>query len=146
MFPETVTPSLPDSVVEQAGKLDAEERLELLLQYTGKSGEVWTLAGESGFVMLEPDAETESESETNAQSQVNVLLPIWPHKDLIGLWTRAEETGAEPTAIALDEFTETWLPGLANNQVDLVVFPVGAKQTGMVLSAQELQQSLQEAQ
>ncbi|QPG04531.1 DUF2750 domain-containing protein [Salinimonas marina] len=143
MFPETVTPTLPESVVEQAGKLSAEERLELLLQYTLKAEEVWTLAGDSGFVMLESDpAEAAADNETEQHG--NALLPIWPHRDLIGLWTRAQETGATPTPIKLEEFMQSWLPGLASNQVDLVVFPVGAEQTGMVLSAEELQQSLNE--
>ena len=143
MFPETVTPTLSESVIDQAGKLSAEERLELLLQYTLKAEEVWTLAGDSGFVMLESEP-AEAEADSEIEQHTNALLPIWPHRDLIGLWTRAEETGATPTPIQMEEFVQTWLPGLASNQVDLVVFPVGAEQTGMVLSADELQQSLSE--
>ena len=141
MFPETVTPTLSESVIEQAGKLSAEERLELLLQYTLKAEEVWTLAGDSGFVMLEAEP---AEADSEIEQHTNALLPIWPHRDLIDLWTRAEETGATPTPIKMEDFNQTWLPGLASNKVDLVVFPVGAEQTGMVLSADELQQSLSE--
>lgn len=137
MFPETVTPSLSEAVLLQATKLSPEERLELFLQYVGKAKELWTLAGESGFIMLEPEAES-------SEDNLGVLLPIWPHQDLIGLWSRAQDTGATPAPIDLEDFMHTWLPGLANNQVALVVCPVGEDQTGMVLSADELLQCLTE--
>ncbi|AXR06230.1 DUF2750 domain-containing protein [Salinimonas sediminis] len=137
MFPETVTPSLSEAVLLQAAKLTPEERLELFLQYVGKANALWTLAGESGFIMLEPEDES-------SEDNIGALLPIWPHQDLIGLWSRAQETGASPTSIDLEDFINTWLPGLATNDVALVVCPVGEDQTGMVLSANELLQSLTE--
>ena len=135
MFPETVTQSLNEAVVSQAASLEPEERQALLLQYVKKAGVLWSLAGTEGYVMLESQHSTENFS---------ALLPVWPHKDLVGLWQRSDMPDAQPAEIGLDDFMQTWLPGLAKNHIGLVIFPVGEGQSGMVLSAEELQQSLLE--
>ena len=135
MFPETVTQSLNEAIIGQAASLEPEERLALLLQYVKKAGILWSLTGTEGYVMLEPQ---------HSAGNYTTLLPVWPHKDLVGLWQRSDMPDAEPAEISLNDFMQTWLPGLAKNNVGLVIFPVGEGQSGMVLSAEELQQSLLE--
>lgn len=135
MFPETVTQSLNEAVVKQAASLEPEERQALFLQYVKKADTLWSLAGAEGYVMLEPQQEAEA---------FTALLPVWPHQDLVGLWLRRDMPEAQPASISLTDFMQTWLPGLAKNNVGLIIFPVGEGQSGMVLSAEELEQSLLE--
>ena len=86
MFPETVTPSLPDSVVEQAGKLDAEERLELLLQYTGKSGK--TKQAKAHYDISDAKAEkiTKTKSKGSKKTRTASLEMSVAHTD--NVWSR----------------------------------------------------------
>ncbi|QJR79497.1 DUF2750 domain-containing protein [Alteromonas pelagimontana] len=131
MFPDTLLNSLPEPVLNQIKQLDAEERLELFLQYTVKAKEVWVLIGESGYVMLE--------------STDTISLPVWLHKDTVTLWERADMQPATAQAVSLESFLTTWLPGLQNNETTLVIAPAGSDQPGMVLTANELRDSLREA-
>ena len=68
MFPETVADKLSDAVIEQAMKLSAEDRQELVVSYIAKANEIWMVQGSEGFVMFE-----------GAES---VQLPVFPHHDL----------------------------------------------------------------
>ncbi len=131
MFPHTVTPALPEHVINQAASLTAEERLELFLSYVSKAGEVWTLVGTDGYVMMEA-------AEGSA-------LPVWPHQQLVQCWYRTQHTDASPSAIPLNEFVETWLPGLAKNQTNVVVFPASENSAEMVMTADELKLSITES-
>ena len=45
---------------------------------------------------------------------------------------------SECVAVALDEFTQTWLPGLAKNGVELVMFPTKSDEQNLVMSANDL--------
>ncbi len=131
MFPNTVTHALPERVVEQAAALSAEERLELFLSYVNKAQEVWTLVGDNGYVMIEA-AEGSS-------------LPVWPHQQLVQCWYRTQKTDATPRVVSLQEFLDTWLPGLAKNQIQVVVFPAAENDAEMVMTAEELTLSLTES-
>ena len=53
MFPETIADKLNDAVIEQAMKLSAEERQELVVSYIAKAKEIWMIQGSEGFVMFE---------------------------------------------------------------------------------------------
>ena len=53
MFPETIADKLSDVVIEQAMKLNAEDRQELVVSYIAKANEIWMIQGSEGFVMFE---------------------------------------------------------------------------------------------
>lgn len=131
MFPNTLTESLSESIIKQASYLSADERLDLLMLYAKKAKSVWMLCGENGFVMLE---------------QEDILsLPLWPHRDFANQWMESQEMTAEPKEVELDEFINTWLPGLQANSTYLTVFPLEVDNENLVLSGDELNQVWRES-
>ena len=124
MFPETIADKLSDAVIEQAMKLSAEERQELVVSYIAKANEIWLVQGTEGFVMFE-DGE-------------NVQLPVFPHKDLAQKFVNMNDIQGQCVNIALDEFTQTWLPGLEKNGVELVMFPTTSDVENLVMTAEDL--------
>ncbi|MEQ5808118.1 DUF2750 domain-containing protein [Alteromonas sp. NFXS44] len=130
MFPDTVSETLPEIVQSQAALLSPEERTALFLQYSTKAQSVWLVKGEEGFVMFENDGA--------------VVLPVWPHKDLINTWEVAAHTTLTAEKVALDTFMETWLPGMAANNTHVCVFPLTSDDAGIIMTASELADSLQE--
>lgn len=124
MFPETVADKLNDAVIEQAMKLGAEERQELVISYIVKAKEIWLVQGAEGFVMFE-DGE-------------NVQLPVFPHRDLAQKFVDMNEIEGQCVNVSMVEFTETWLPGLGKNGVELVMFPTTSDVENLVMTAEEL--------
>lgn len=136
MFPETITTTLSPAIVKQAASLDASQRQELFLQYVEKAGQVWMKLGKEGFVMIEP-------TDADGIANFSAILPLWPHKDLVHLWAASNSQDSEPAELSLSEFCNTWLPGLQKNNIGLLIFPTD-EDTGVVLSAQEMRESLSE--
>lgn len=124
VFPDTLTKTLNDATLAQAKSLSAEDRQMLVVTYVPKAKEVWLVKGQDGFVMLEDDNE--------------VRLPLFPHVDLAQDWVNENGLDSECVAVALDEFTQTWLPGLAKNGVELVMFPTKSDEQNLVMSADDL--------
>jgi len=124
VFPETIADKLNDAVIEQAMKLSAEERQELVVSYIAKSNEIWLVQGTEGFVMFE-DGE-------------NVQLPVFPHKDLAQKFVAMNDIEGQCVNIALEEFKQTWLPGLDKNGVELVMFPTTSDVENLVMTAEDL--------
>ena len=124
MFPETVAEKLNEAVVEQAMKLSAEERQELVVTYVLKAKEIWMVQGSEGFVMFE-DGET-------------VQLPVFPHRDLASTFVTMNGVEGQCVSVSLEEFTQTWLPGLEKNGVELVMFPTTSEVENLVMTAQDL--------
>ena len=63
--------------------------------------------GSEGFVMFE-DGET-------------VQLPVFPHRDLASTFVTMNGIEGQCVSVSLEEFTQTWLPGLEKNGVELVM-------------------------
>ena len=124
MFPETIADKLSDAVIEQALKLSAEERQELVVSYIAKANEIWLVQGTEGFVMFEGEG--------------NVQLPVFPHKDLTQKFVSMNDIDGQCVNIALDEFKQTWLPGLEKNGVELVMFPTTSDVENLVMTAEDL--------
>ena len=137
MFPETITTTLSPAIVKQAASLDASQRQELFLHYVEKAGQVWMKQGCDGYVMIAPD-------QADAVADFSAILPLWPHKDLVHLWAPADSQNSEPADVSLEDFRETWLPGLQKNNIGLLLFPTD-EDAGVVLSADELSDSLFES-
>jgi hypothetical protein len=109
---------------EQESQLPARERAELLVERVLESQAIWGLMGADGWVMVDSDTQT--------------CLPVWPDEASVAFWQRKDLPDSKPQAIALDDFTSTWLPGLKKNQIGLVLFPSGTLREGIVTSAEEL--------
>ena len=124
MFPETISEKLSDAVIEQAMKLTAEDRQELVVSYAEKSKELWLVQGAEGFVMFEGEQQ--------------VQLPIFPHKDLTDTFISMNGIEGQSVSITLDEFKSTWLPGLEKNGVELVMFPTTSDAENLVMTASNL--------
>lgn len=124
VFPETISEKLNDAVVEQAMKLSAEDRQELVVTYVLKAKEIWMVQGSEGFVMFE-DGE-------------NVQLPVFPHHDLANTFVAMNGIEGQCVSVPLDEFTQTWLPGLEKNGVELVMFPTTSEVENLVMTAADL--------
>lgn len=130
MFPETISEKLSDTVVEQAMKLSAEDRQELVVTYVLKAKEIWMVQGAEGFVMFE-DGES-------------VQLPVFPHRDLANAFVLTNGVDGQSVNVSLDEFNQTWLPGLEKNGVELVMFPTTSDVENLVMTARDLSAALSE--
>lgn len=130
MFPDTLTEKLHDIAIGQVNSLTTDERATLFFSYAKKAQTVWLAKGENGFLMIE--------------SQDAVLLPVFPHKDLVPLWTVASEVTCTPEAVSLAEFTDVWLPGLTKNETGICVFPLNDEDAGLAMSAEECAQNFAE--
>lgn len=124
MFPETIADKLSDAVIEQAMKLSAEERQELVVSYVAKAKEIWMVQGSEGFVMFEGGE--------------SVQLPVFPHRDLAQKFVDINEIEGQCVSVELAEFKETWLPGLTKNGVELVMFPTTSDVENLVMTAEDL--------
>ena len=124
MFPETIADKLNDAVIEQAMKLSAEERQELVVSYIAKAEEIWMIQGSEGFVMFEGGE--------------SVQLPVFPHRDLAQKFVDINEIEGQCVSVKLAEFKETWLPGLTKNGVELVMFPTTSDVENLVMTAEDL--------
>ena len=124
MFPETIADKLSDTVIEQAMKLSAEERQELVVSYVAKAKEIWMIQGSEGFVMFEGGE--------------SVQLPVFPHRDLAQKFVDINEIEGQCVSVELAEFKETWLPGLTKNGVELVMFPTTSDVENLVMTAEDL--------
>lgn len=131
MFPKTVTESLTESIINQASYLSAEERLELLVMYCENASEIWMLQGENGFIMMESEEE--------------LTLPVWPHRDFALHWQKEHDVTAETVSVSLADFIALWAPGLDNNQTTIVAFPFASGSENMIVSAGTLVQSWNES-
>lgn len=128
MFPDTVTKELNDATLAQAKTLSAEDRQMLVISYVPKAKEIWLVKGQEGFVMLEDNEQ--------------VRLPVFPHRDLAQDWVTENDLNSECVALTLAEFSDTWLPGLTNNNVELVMFPTKSDEENLVMTAEDFANEL----
>lgn len=124
MFPDTVSQTLHSDVVAQAQTLSAEDRQMLVISYVPKAKEIWLVQGEEGVVMLEDKGETR--------------LPVFPHKDLAQVWIDEKQISSSAMAVSFEDFTQTWLPGLSKNGIELVMFPSASDLQDLVMTAEDL--------
>ena len=128
MFPETIADKLSDAVIEQAMKLNAEDRQELVVSYVAKANEIWMVQGTEGFVMFEGGD--------------SVQLPVFPHRDLAQKFVDINDIEGQCVSVSLEEFAQTWLPGLTKNGVELVMFPTTSDVENLVMTAEDLASEL----
>jgi hypothetical protein len=111
-------------------KMLPEQRFEYALGKMIEDGYLWGLFGESGWVMV--------------KAEDDACMPIWPHEEFAKSWVKEDFPNCQPKQIDFAEWRETWLPGLANNQTLILVFPLGDDEEGIILEAQELSECIEE--
>lgn len=111
-------------------RLAPEERFDYFLSHIKETGELWALFGKNGWVMVESGDE--------------LCLPIWPHRDYVIAWERDDFPDCEPKSISHYDFLNVWSAGLAKNNTLLLLFPCGDEEEGIVMSAPEFSDCMQE--
>lgn len=111
-------------------KASPEERSEYCLQQMLEQQALWGLFGEKGWLLL--------------QAEEDACLPIWAHESCAKAWVRGDFPDCQPKQISLDDWQQQWLPGMAENGTLILVFPLAEDEEGIMLTAQELADSLQE--
>lgn len=120
--------TLTDTLAQEWMGLSAAERQQGFFEYLSSTLQVWGIQGESGWIMLQ-----KQEAET---------LPLWSHEKLATLWAAQHHPDATPMAIGLNEFKTNWLPGLAKNEIKILVSPSDRESEAIVMTADEVLDAL----
>lgn len=107
--------------------LSDEQRYELFMQNLMKERQAWILTDEHGAVML-----TEDEHD---------FVPFWPTQETANLWATDEWDHCQAKCLSLDEIKEKWLPGMEEDDLNLIIFPT-TQLTGQVFYPWEFSQVL----
>lgn len=93
--------------IENVLRLDAPSRSEYFVRKVADFEVVWSLF-DKGWATAHTGAAT--------------AVPFWPEEEFAKLCATDEWQGFRPAAIALEDFLERWLPGMANDQRICAVF------------------------
>ncbi len=114
----------------ELSKLQPEERCDYALSRMIEYGQLWGLYGENGWLLLQADDDA--------------CLPVFPHEEFAKAWEKDDFPDCEPKQIEFDAWLQQWLPGMEKNGTLVLVFPLSDDEEGIMLSAQEVTQYLQE--
>lgn len=92
--------------------------------------EVWALRDQEGWV-------------TSAQDDGSPMLPVWPHPTYARACATDAWAGAEPEAIALDEWLDDWLPGMEEDGLNVSVFPISPSLVSISVPHADLRRDLE---
>ena len=109
--------------IEGVLALDAPSRYQHLVKQVADKEELWSLRADDGWVAMGDDAG-------------NNTFPVWPHPDYARMFATGDWASATPTAIALDDWLDEWLPNLDEQGDKVAVFPTPAGQGVVVEPAQ----------
>ena len=103
--------------------LDAEQRFKYLLKEASRHKQVWILTDDIGCVMLNSEEED--------------CVPVWPNEEFARAWATGEWQDCQAEAIPLSQWYSRWTPGLADDELSVVVFP-NQQEEGIVVYPDEL--------
>lgn len=87
-----------------------DARLNYLRAQIKESEQIWILTDEHGAVMLN----TEDED----------CVPVWPNREFAETWINEEWVECTPRCIDVSEWIAKWTPGLRQDELAIVAFPV----------------------
>jgi hypothetical protein len=90
---------------------------------------VWGLRDEDGWVSM-------------GVSNDKGAFPVWPHEAYARLLATEAFANARPTSIEVQEWVESWLPGLARGGTQVAVFPTPAGK-GVVVHPEKLRADIE---
>ncbi|MCG3728274.1 DUF2750 domain-containing protein [Vibrio cincinnatiensis] len=114
--------SLNAEQISALNHYDSEQRMKYAVKHIVIHQQVWILKDQHGCVMLN----TEDED----------CVPVWPHQELAQAWATGEWADCEAQAIPLNQWRSRWTPGLADDELSVVVFP-NDREEGVVLFPDE---------
>lgn len=106
---------------------DSAKRLSYLLKEVTSQRQIWILTDEHGCVMLN----TEDED----------CVPVWPNAEFAQSWATCEWENCKTESISLAKWQSRWTPGLADDDLAIVVFP-NQDEEGLVLYPDEFDMEL----
>jgi hypothetical protein len=110
---------LGEDEVRGALALPARDRHILFVQLVCDWEETWGLRNPDGWVLARgPRASHDPDGVAKGGA-----FPLWPHSELARLCARGPWEDAAPEAIPLDELLESLLPLLAEEGLQVAVFP-----------------------
>nr|WP_086937424.1 DUF2750 domain-containing protein [Thaumasiovibrio occultus] len=122
--------NLSADLIAQISQYDAEKRYQFLLKHVVQQQEIWILTDEHGCVMLN----TEDED----------CVPVWPAEEFAKQWATDDWAHCQPLAISMKDWRQRWVPGLLDDELSVVVFPLG-EEAGLVIYPDELDDDLYKA-
>lgn len=124
-----MTFKIHDKQTAEAIETSPEARYNYFVFRAVKSEELWTLADDNGFVLSDCDNEKS--------------IPVWPHEEFAQEWIKGDWAQCKPMRIGVMAWREKWLPGLAEDNVVISVFPY-ADQDVVVVDSEELAAALKD--
>ncbi|GAB3025110.1 DUF2750 domain-containing protein [Bowmanella dokdonensis] len=104
-----------------------EQRSEYLLSQIQATGEIWTLVDKDGAMILTTDEED--------------CIPVWPDAVFARDWINGDWSHCKPYSISLSDWQHKWLPGLEDDEIQVVMFPVPDEE-GLVMAPWEIADKL----
>jgi hypothetical protein len=111
--------------------LPAPARYSHFVEQVADWGIVWSLRGQDGWVLAAAD-------------DGQVLVPVWPHSRYADACASGNWTNAKPEAIPLEQWLESWTPGLVRDGHGVAVFPIPTG-AGLRIEAERLATDLVDA-
>ena len=109
-------------------QMPAEKRYEYLLKQAVEKQQIWILTDDHGCVMLNTDEED--------------CVPVWPDESFAKDWATGEWQACSPHAVTLDVWLQRWTDGLAEDGVEVAVFP-NPGEDGLIVSPDEFAYALE---
>ncbi len=106
---------------------DDHQRATYLITAVSKENQVWILKDQHGCVMLNSEDED--------------CVPLWPDAESAMSWATEEWQECQPESISLTTWFERWSPGLAEDDLAVVLFPSKESQ-GVIYYPEEFEQAL----
>mgnify|MGYP000309261053 CR=1 FL=1 len=120
---------LSASQIDDISRQQPEQRLKYLVNQAVERKQLWILTDEHGAVMLTTEEED--------------CIPVWPNQEFAEMWATGDWQGFEAKAISLTDWLNKWTPGLEEDEIAIVVFPV-TEDDGLVLDSYELADEIQQ--
>jgi len=114
---------LPEDILKQP----AEQRFNYLLNQAKENQQLWILADDVGAVMFSSENED--------------CIAVWADEATTKLWCTEDWAHCQPLAVSLDKWLSTWLPGLEEDEVSILVMP-DENDEGLVIESWEMAERL----
>ncbi|WP_144558354.1 DUF2750 domain-containing protein [Shouchella miscanthi] len=95
--------------IEKTMRMNSQKRYEYFIKKVSDYEEVWSLRNEQGWVTSKLD---------NGSTSLN----FWPTKEHAELCAMKEWKKTVAVSIDLEEFIDSWLPGIDNDGVSVSIF------------------------
>lgn len=102
--------------------MNAEQRAAFFHKQIADTETVWTIVDDDGVMILVSDDED--------------CIPVWPDASFVDEWINGDWAHCKAHSISLKDWQQKWLPGLEEDEVEVLIFPL-PDQEGVVVSPWE---------